>query len=628
MVLMLGLTMVSNSVAYADGVGDTGGTGQGDIGGTNVYTFSYIYDSTRDAIELQVNTTKPLVSFGNTTSHTYTSPSDQIVLNTQNPRLGNSLDNAIASMNAAGGYNLSVAEVKAALNGLGYYDGGNGIWKMSGGFLTYVSAVKIRPVVHTIHYQANGGSGAPADQTKTQGVALNLSSKKPTRTGYNFGGWSCSLGGTYQPGQAYTHDQSGGTVNMTAIWNPWKHIIHYDANGGSGAPSNQTKTYGSALTLSSKIPSRTGYTFKGWTCSIGGTYQPGSSYGNDQNGGTVTMTAKWKDETPPDISGIVATPTQWSSGYGTVTVTARDRGSGISSIVLNRISRVDGSNRVVASWNHRGTTSSVTDTYTETSEGVFYYIATVTDAEGNVSLKTSATIYLDHSVPVLSGMHMTNTDWTNIAPVISIRGTDYLYGTSYTGSGLGSIVIKDDSGVTVANGISSTTYTLAAKYEGIHTWTITGTDKVGHTVTTSITTKYDITKPGIDGTEITDVINGVTVSGYCQDNIINQHIDDEASRSVNHPNCTSGLQSILLYKVKNGVKTAIRLPQTQATFGASDTHSEFDVYYDVNETDEYMDYYLVIVKDYAGNINTKKLTTQRSLLTWFHTSIEKSSYGN
>lgn len=97
---------------------------------------------------------------------------------------------------------------------------------------------------------------------------------------------------------------------------------------------------------------------------------------------------------------------------------------------------------------------------------------------------------------------------------------------------------------------------------------------------------------------------------------------------MNHPNCTSGLQSILLYKVKNGVKTAIRLPQTQATFGASDTHSEFDVYYDVNETDEYMDYYLVIIKDYAGNINTKKLTTQRSLLTWFHTSIEKSSYGN
>ena len=54
MVLMLGLTMVSNSVAYADGVGDTGGTGQGDIGGTNVYTFSYIYDSARDASELQI----------------------------------------------------------------------------------------------------------------------------------------------------------------------------------------------------------------------------------------------------------------------------------------------------------------------------------------------------------------------------------------------------------------------------------------------------------------------------------------------------------------------------------------------------------------------------------------------
>ena len=35
---------------------------------------------------------------------------------------------------------------------------------------------------------------------------------------------------------------------------------------------------------------------------------------------------------------------------------------------------------------------------------------------------------------------------------------------------------------------------------------------------------------------------------------------------------------------------------------------------------------LSVVSDYAGNITRKKLTSQYSLLTWFHTSIDRSSY--
>lgn len=207
-----------HTTALADDIGDTGGTGQGDLTGTNVYTFNYIYDRNTDAIELQVVTRNPLSSFGNTNTHTYTSPSDQLVLHTQNPICGNSIDNAIATMNSVGGYNLSVSDAKAALNNLGYYDKGNGVWKYNGGYLTYVSAVKIRPQVHTITYNANGGSGAPGNQTKTQGQQLFLSTKKPTRTGYTFKYWTASIGGNYNPGQEYTHDQNGGTVTMTAYW--------------------------------------------------------------------------------------------------------------------------------------------------------------------------------------------------------------------------------------------------------------------------------------------------------------------------------------------------------------------------------------------------------------------------
>lgn len=90
--------------------------------------------------------------------------------------------------------------------------------------------------------------------------------------------------------------------------------------------------------------------------------------------------------------------------------------------------------------------TAITKTVTESNEGVFKYRLTVEDKEGNTTTMTSDTIYLDHSNPVLYGMETTNTEWTNIAPVISVRATDYLYGTLYTGSDLAGIEIKDDYG--------------------------------------------------------------------------------------------------------------------------------------------------------------------------------------
>ena len=124
----------------------------------------------------------------------------------------------------------------------------------------------------------------------------------------------------------------------------------------------------------------------------------------------------------------------------------------------------------------------------------------------------------------------------------------------------------------------------------------------------------------------THVENGITYSGYCQDNIIDQHIDDEPGRSPNIPNATSGLEAVIVYKVKDGNREAIYSATTQCTWAAPDTHSYFNVYYDINETDDDVDYYLVVARDFAGNMITKKLTSQRTLLKMFHTSIDRTSY--
>lgn len=77
------------------------------------------------------------------------------------------------------------------------------------------------PWTHTVAYNANGGSGAPASQTKIAGTTLKLQTGKPTREGYNFKGWGTSASDTtvdYNPGGSYTRDQNGGTYTLYAIW--------------------------------------------------------------------------------------------------------------------------------------------------------------------------------------------------------------------------------------------------------------------------------------------------------------------------------------------------------------------------------------------------------------------------
>lgn len=139
---------------------------------------------------------------------------------------------------------------------------------------------------YTVSYNANGGSGAPANQTKWHGTDRNLSSTKPTRPGYTFLGWATSSTATsanasYDPGDKY---QSNANLTLYAVWKIDTYPVTYYANDGtwaSGATTTQTKTYGETLTLltGSQI-SRTNWNFKGWSTSrTGGVeYSAGASY--------------------------------------------------------------------------------------------------------------------------------------------------------------------------------------------------------------------------------------------------------------------------------------------------------------------------------------------------------------
>lgn len=70
---------------------------------------------------------------------------------------------------------------------------------------------------HTVTFNANGGTGAPGSQTKWYGTVLTLSSTRPTRTNYEFLGWSTSSTGAvdYQLGGQYGADAD---VTLYAVW--------------------------------------------------------------------------------------------------------------------------------------------------------------------------------------------------------------------------------------------------------------------------------------------------------------------------------------------------------------------------------------------------------------------------
>jgi len=159
---------------------------------------------------------------------------------------------------------------------------------------TVVYNVTVERPGFTVSYNANGGSGAPASQLKTAGEALTLSTQVPTRAGYVFRGWALNASASnaaYQPGDRYTTDSD---VTLYAVWQFDHYVITYNANGGSGAPARQDKYPGTAIWLSSTVPTRQGYAFQGWAESASAsvaTYQAEDYFNEDR---FVTLYAVWQ----------------------------------------------------------------------------------------------------------------------------------------------------------------------------------------------------------------------------------------------------------------------------------------------------------------------------------------------
>lgn len=155
----------------------------------------------------------------------------------------------------------------------------------------------------TVTFSANGGTGGPTTQSKTNGAALTLTTSRPTRAGYAFAEWNTAAdhgGTTYMPGGSYATDAD---VTLYAIWDP---VITYYPNGGSGSAQTQQKPVRTAATIKGASTfTRAGYAFDSWNTAANGSgtrYAAGASYSTNA---PLALYAQWlKEPNPPTISAL------------------------------------------------------------------------------------------------------------------------------------------------------------------------------------------------------------------------------------------------------------------------------------------------------------------------------------
>jgi uncharacterized repeat protein (TIGR02543 family) len=158
---------------------------------------------------------------------------------------------------------------------------------------------------YTVKYDANGGTGAPGSQTKWHSEALKLTTAKPSKPGHTFKDWNTAAndsGTAYSSGANYT---TNAATTLYAQWAASSYTISYNANGGTGAPSSQTKAQGATVKISSTKPTRDGYTFSGWSNAANSAtvlYRPGDNYTANAN---IALYAVWVVESiEPDITNF------------------------------------------------------------------------------------------------------------------------------------------------------------------------------------------------------------------------------------------------------------------------------------------------------------------------------------
>ena len=176
------------------------------------------------------------------------------------------------SSTSNGSITLPSAPTKSGYSFSGWYDAASGGNKIGNAGASYTPTKAITLYAqwsatgYSITYTLNGGtvSGNPTSYTAD---TATFTLKNPTKEGYDFTGWTGSNGTTAQTSVSIAKG-STGNKSYTANWTPKTYTISYTLNSGtvSGNPTSYTIE---TATFTLKNPTRTNYTFTGWTGSNG-----------------------------------------------------------------------------------------------------------------------------------------------------------------------------------------------------------------------------------------------------------------------------------------------------------------------------------------------------------------------
>lgn len=169
----------------------------------------------------------------------------------------------------------------------------NWIWTATSNYTFYAHWT---PITYTVKYSCGTGTGTPpTSHTVSYTEAISLKSNTCTKEGHSFKAWKYG-NNEYNVGSGPSKltEKDGDTITFTAQWTPNTYTISYNANGGSGAPASQTKTYGVDLTLSNTEPKRDNYKFIGWSTSSTATSATYSAGGTYKSNASTTLYAVWK----------------------------------------------------------------------------------------------------------------------------------------------------------------------------------------------------------------------------------------------------------------------------------------------------------------------------------------------
>ena len=149
------------------------------------------------------------------------------------------------------------------------------------------------PIDYTVTYNGNGSNGGtvPSDNTIYHYAdEVTVLPDEPTKTGYTFSGWSDGTT-TYNSGDKF--NMPADDVALTAQWTAIDYTVTYNGNGSNGGtvPSDNTiYHYADEVTVLPDEPTKTGYTFSGWSDGTT-TYNSGDKFNMPAD--DVALTAQW-----------------------------------------------------------------------------------------------------------------------------------------------------------------------------------------------------------------------------------------------------------------------------------------------------------------------------------------------